>query len=149
VLPAVANRSGLRILSGVRLEDLDDGLVIEATDLELTARRLVREDVTVDAAGSVVVPAKALAKAVAAMAEPEIALESALNDGRGALDVRAGTRTVTLQGWATDDWPAAQRVAERWTAPGSDTCRGPSAQPWVEGSAVSLRSRKWWPDKSS
>jgi DNA polymerase III subunit beta len=112
VLPAVANRSGLPILSGVRLEASDDGLVIEATDLELTARRLVREDVTVDAAGSVVVPAKALAKAVAAMAEPEIALESALNDGRGALDVRAGTRTVTLQGWATDDWPAAPPVAE-------------------------------------
>ena len=42
VLPAVANRSGLPILSGVRLEASDDGLVIEATDLELTARRLVR-----------------------------------------------------------------------------------------------------------
>ena len=38
VLPAVANRSGLPILSGVRLEASDDGLVIEATDLELTAR---------------------------------------------------------------------------------------------------------------
>jgi hypothetical protein len=50
VLPAVANRSGLPILSGVRLEALDDGLVIEATDLELSARRLVRGDVAVDAA---------------------------------------------------------------------------------------------------
>jgi len=112
VLPAVTNRSGLPILSGVRLEATDNGLVIEATDLELTVRRLVREDVAVDAAGSVVVPAKALAKAVAAMAEPEIALESAPNDGRGSLDVRAGARTVTLQGWATDDWPAAPPVAE-------------------------------------
>jgi DNA polymerase III subunit beta len=112
VLPAVANRSGLPILSGVRLEATDDGLVIEATDLELTARRLVREDVAVDAAGSVVVPAKALAKAVAAMAEPEIALESALNDGRTDLDVRAGTRSLTLQGWPTDDWPSTPPVAE-------------------------------------
>ncbi|HYV00948.1 MAG TPA: DNA polymerase III subunit beta [Actinomycetota bacterium] len=111
VLPAVANRSGLPILSGVRLEASDDGLVIEATDLELTARRLVREAVAVDAAGSVVVPAKALAKAVAAMAEPEIALESAPNDGRADLDVRAGSRTVTLQGWATEDWPAGPQVA--------------------------------------
>lgn len=112
VLPAVANRSGLPILSGVRLEASNDGLVIEATDLELTARRVVREDVAVDAAGSVVVPAKALAKAVAAMAEPEIALESAPNEGRAGLDVRAGTRTVTLQGWATEDWPAVPREAE-------------------------------------
>jgi len=111
VLPAVANRAGLPILSGVRLEASDDGLVIEATDLELTAHRLVREDVTVDAAGSVVVPAKALAKAVAAMAEPEIELESVPNDGRTALDVRAGTRTVTLQGWAIEDWPAVPQAA--------------------------------------
>jgi DNA polymerase-3 subunit beta len=111
VLPAVANRSGLPILSGVRLEASDDGLV-EATDLELTARRLVRKGVAVDAAGSVVVPAKALAKAVAAMAEPEIALESAPNDGRAGLHVRTGTRTVTLQSWATEDWPALPPVAE-------------------------------------
>ncbi|MGH2658129.1 MAG: DNA polymerase III subunit beta [Actinomycetota bacterium] len=112
VLPAVATRPGLPILSGVRLEASEDGLVIEATDLELTARRVVRENVAIDAAGSVVVPAKALAKAVAAMAEPEIALESAPNDGRVDLDVRAGTRTVTLQGWATEDWPAVPPAAE-------------------------------------
>jgi DNA polymerase-3 subunit beta len=112
VLPAVATRPGLPILSGVRLEASEEGLVIEATDLELTVRRMVHDGVAVDAKGSIVVPAKALAKAVAAMAEPEIALESASNDGRANLDVRAGTRTVTLQGWATEDWPAIPRVAE-------------------------------------
>ena len=57
-------------------------MAIEATDLELTARRVVRGDVTVDGAGSVVVPAKALVKAVAAMTEPEIVLESDPSDGR-------------------------------------------------------------------
>ncbi len=112
VLPAIATRPGLPILSGVRLEASEEGLVIEATDLELAVRRVVHDGVAVDATGSVVVPAKALAKAVAAMAEPEIALESALNDGRANLDVRAGTRTVTLQGWATEDWPAIPPVAE-------------------------------------
>ena len=112
VLPAVATRPGLPILSGVRLEASDDGLVIEATDLELTVRRVVRDGVAVDATGSVVVPAKALAEAVTAMAEPEIALESTPNDGRADLDVRAGTRTVTLKGWATEDWPAVPEVAE-------------------------------------
>ena len=109
MLPAIATRSGLPMLSGVRLEVSDGVVSIEATDLELTARRVVRGDVTVDGAGSVVVPAKALVKAVAAMGGPEIVLESC--DGRAGLDVRAGTRTVTLQGWATDDWPAAPRVA--------------------------------------
>jgi DNA polymerase III subunit beta len=109
VLPAIANRSGLPMLSGVRLEVSEGEVSIEATDLELTARRVVRREVTVDGAGSVVVPAKALVKAVAAMGEPEIALESC--EGRAGLDVRAGTRTVTLQGWPSDDWPAAPRGA--------------------------------------
>ena len=97
------------MLSGVRLEASETGASIEATDLELTARRVVRSDVTVEGAGSVVVPGKALVKAVAAMGEPEIVLESC--DGRAGLDVRAGTRTVTLQGWPSDDWPAVPRVA--------------------------------------
>jgi len=109
VLPAVATRSGLPMLSGVRLEVSEGEVSIEATDLEFTTRRVVRSEVTVDGAGSVVVPAKALVKAVAAMGEPGVVLESC--DGRSGLDVRAGTRTVTLQGWPTDDWPAAPRVA--------------------------------------
>jgi DNA polymerase III subunit beta len=109
VLPAIATRSGLPMLSGVRLEASDGEVSIEGTDLELTARRVVRREVTVDGAGSVVVPGKALVKAVAAMGEPEIVLESC--DGRSGLDVRAGTRTVTLQGWPTDDWPAVPQLA--------------------------------------
>jgi DNA polymerase-3 subunit beta len=109
VLPAIATRSGLPMLSGVRLEVSEGEVSIEATDLELTARRAVRGAVTVDGAGSVVVPAKALVKAVAAMGESEIVLES--SDGRASLDVRAGTRTVTLQGWPIDDWPAVPRLA--------------------------------------
>jgi DNA polymerase III subunit beta len=109
VLPAIANRSGLPMLSGVRLEVSEGEVAIEATDLEFTARRVVRGEVTVDGAGSIVVPAKALAKAVAAMGEPEIVLESC--DGRAGLDVRAGSRTVTLQGWPTDDWPAVPQLA--------------------------------------
>jgi DNA polymerase III subunit beta len=109
MLPAIATRSGLPMLSGVRLEVSEGEVSIEATDLELTARRVVRSEVTVDGAGSVVVPAKALVKAVAAMGEPEVVLESC--DGRAGLDVRAARRTVTLQGWPTDDWPAVPQVA--------------------------------------
>ena len=111
VLPVTAARSGLPILSGVRLEASGSGVAIEATDLELTARRVVRGDVTVEGAGSLVVPAKALVKAVAAMSEPKVVLESHPSDGRAGLDVRAGTRTVRLQGWPTEDWPAVPRVA--------------------------------------
>ncbi len=106
VLPAVATRPGLSILSGVRLEASEGGLIIEATDLELTVRRVLRDGIEVHAAGSVVVPAKALAKAVSAMPDSRIELASVPTDGRADLDVRAGTRTVTLQAWATEDWPS-------------------------------------------
>ena len=41
VLPAIATRSGLPMLSGVRLEVSVGEVSIEATDLELTARLLV------------------------------------------------------------------------------------------------------------
>jgi hypothetical protein len=124
VLPAIATRSGLPILSGVRLEASESGVAIEATDLELTARRLVRGDVTVDGSGSIVVPAKALVKAVAAMGEPEIVLESC--DGRAGLDVRAGTRTVSLQGWPSEDWPGrlVPRLIARAGITGSATASG-------------------------
>src|SRR4029450_13594222 len=88
VLPAIATRSGLPMLSGVRLEVSEGEVSIEATDLELTARRVVRSKATDDEAGSVVLPAKALVKAVAAMGAPEVVLESC--DGRAGLDVRAG-----------------------------------------------------------
>jgi hypothetical protein len=53
------------------------------------------------------------------MAEPKFALKSATNEGRVCLDVRAGTRTVTLHGWSTEDWPAIRRLAEITPSPPS------------------------------
>ena len=46
------------------------------------------------------------------MSEPEIELESTPNEERANLHVRAGTRTLTLQGWTGEDWPAIPRVSE-------------------------------------
>jgi DNA polymerase-3 subunit beta len=98
LLPAVATRPGLPMLSGIRLDGSEDGLAIEATDLELTARRVVPDDVSVVGTGSVVAPAKALVKALAAMTEPRIELESDPSEARAEVHVRAGTRALTLQG---------------------------------------------------
>jgi len=126
VTPAVATRSGLPILSGVRLEASEDGLAIEATDLELTARRTV-SDVATQTGGVVVVPAKALAKAAASMSEPEVELESTPNEERATLHVRAGTRTLTLQGWAGEDWPAIPRLSEIATVASVDAAAAAEA----------------------
>jgi len=110
VLRAVATRPGLPILSGVRLEGSEGGLKVEATDLELTARRTV-SDATVENPGIVVVPAKALAKTLSSAGDQELELESS-NEDRPRLDVRAGARTVTLHAYATEDWPAIPMVGE-------------------------------------
>jgi DNA polymerase III subunit beta len=109
-LPAVATRPPLPILSGVRLGVSEDGLNVEATDLELTVRRAMPE-VAVAAPGIVVVPAKSLAKTIASAGDQDVELEST-DEGRPRLDVRAGARTVTLPGYAAEDWPAIPRVAE-------------------------------------
>jgi DNA polymerase-3 subunit beta len=111
LLPVVATRPGLPMLSGVRLDVSGEGVAVEATDLEITARRVVRDEVTVDAAGSVVAPAKALVKVFTAMTEPKIELESDPTQARADVRVQAGTRTVTLQGLAAEDWPAVARLA--------------------------------------
>jgi DNA polymerase-3 subunit beta len=62
--------------------------------------------------GSVVVPAKALAKMVAAMPRGEVGLESTSEHGHVRLRVSAGTRKVTLDGWAPDDWPGIREHSE-------------------------------------
>jgi DNA polymerase-3 subunit beta len=112
VLPAVSTRPGLPILAGVRFEATEAGLTVEATDLELAVRRAVDEDVTIERGGSIVAPAKALAKVAAAMPGEDVHLEAESNEERVRLRVSSGPRTVTLEGWPTDDWPSVPEASE-------------------------------------
>jgi DNA polymerase-3 subunit beta len=112
VLPAVPTRSGLPLLTGVRIQASEAAPALEATDLELSIRRLLGEEVSVHEPGSVVVPAKALAKAIQAIKGSELELEDAAEDGRARLHVRAGNRTITLDGYPSEDWPAIPNPSE-------------------------------------
>jgi DNA polymerase-3 subunit beta len=112
VLPAVPTRPGLPILTGVRLETGHGSLVLETTDMETAIRRPLSDGVSMDRPGSVVVPAKALAKTVAAMPTGDVGLESTSEHRRVRLRVSAGTRKVTLDGWAPDDWPGIPEHSE-------------------------------------
>jgi DNA polymerase-3 subunit beta len=93
------------------LEATEAGLTVEATDLELAVRRAVDQDVTIERGGSMVAPAKALAKAAAAMPGEDVHLEAESNE-RVRLRVASGPRTVTLEGWPTDDWPSVPEASE-------------------------------------
>jgi DNA polymerase-3 subunit beta len=110
VLPAVPNRPGLPILAGIKLEATEAALTFEATDLELAVFRALGEEVKIERGGSIVAPAKMLAKATAAMPGDDIHLEAQSNEER--LRVSSGPRTVTLEGWPTDDWPSVPEGSE-------------------------------------
>jgi DNA polymerase III beta subunit len=113
VLPAVPAHSGLPLLTGVRIDAADAAApALEATDLELSVRRVVSEGVSVQQPGSAVVPAKALAKAVQAVESTEVELEAVALDGRVRLQLHAGNRTVTLNGFPPEDWPATPQTSE-------------------------------------
>lgn len=112
VLPAVPARPGLPILTGIRLDTTTERLTLETTDLEVAITRSVSDDARVEREGSVVAPAKALAKAVAAMPGEEVSLESITDGERVLLVVSSGARSVTLDGWSSDDWPKAPDPSE-------------------------------------
>jgi DNA polymerase-3 subunit beta len=103
VLPATATRSAFLPLTGVRIQADEDGVLLEATDLEAAAQVKI-EGATVDKWGSVIVPAKPLAKALRVMGD-EVAVETVEVDGKTRVAVNAGSRTVTLETFPEEDYP--------------------------------------------
>jgi DNA polymerase-3 subunit beta len=112
VLPAVPTRPGLPVLAGVRIDAGGNLLSLKATDLELAVEEFVAKEVSVERPGAAVVPAKTLVKALQAMTEDEVTVESEEGEGRPRLDVRAGNRTVTLDAYPADDWPEFPSLTE-------------------------------------
>jgi DNA polymerase-3 subunit beta len=120
VLPAVPTRPGLPVLTGVRIDAGGKLLSLKATDLELAIEEFVAKEVSVESPGGSVVPAKTLLKALQAMSEDEVTLESKEGEGRPRLDVRAGNRTVTLDAYPVEDWPAFPSLTETTTVATAD-----------------------------
>jgi DNA polymerase-3 subunit beta len=103
VAPAVARRSTLPILGGVMIEASGSQIVFEATDLEASARATVKDEVNVLEKGCVVLPSKALVKAVSTMKGEEAELLA--DEGSHRATLRCGSRVVTLDGFDPADWP--------------------------------------------
>lgn len=104
VQPAVASRSSLPILGGIKLEAADRKITLEATDLEL-AIRLKAEAETSDGIGRTVVPAKSFIKAVKAIPVSTLTVEIHEEDDRRTVDVACEKRKVTIESFSADDWP--------------------------------------------
>lgn len=106
VAPAASPRATLPVLGGIRIEATKKtSLVLEATDLECAARHKLSTEIRVERPGTVVAPAKALAKAVRSMQGEELVLEREGEDVKPRLVVEAGTRRVALDSYPGDDFP--------------------------------------------
>ena len=112
VHPAVPTRPGVPVLGCVRIDASADGLSLRTTDLELTVERRITEGVSVRKHGSAAVPAKVLGKAVSVMPEENLTFESTGDDVRSGLDLRAGSRIVTLRAYSPEDWPAGRSESD-------------------------------------
>jgi DNA polymerase-3 subunit beta len=98
---AATSRTGtLPVLSGVRLDVVDDRLTVTGTDLELTIRLSVPVGGQHD--GSVVVPARLVADIVKAM--PSGAVEVSLGDDE--LSISAGRSQFSVRPLSLGDYPA-------------------------------------------
>src|SRR5262245_926444 len=103
--PAVSRRSTLPILSGMKLDALAERLTIDATDLEMAIATHITRDVRASEPGTIVAPAGAINKAVGALPDAQIEVESEENEGRTRLTLRCGSRKVAVQGFPAKDWP--------------------------------------------
>lgn len=104
VQPAVANRSTLPILGGIRLEAGDARIQLEATDLEF-AIRLEAPAETSEGHGQAVVPAKSFIKAVKALADSSVTVEIHEENDCRTVDVSCEKRKVAIESHSVDDWP--------------------------------------------
>lgn len=107
VAPAASSRATLPIL-GIRIDATKRGLVLEATDLEVAARRTLSGDIRVERPGTLVTPAKGLAKAVRSMEADQVVLEREGAEVKPRLIIAAGGRRVALDSFPSEDFPRSQ-----------------------------------------
>ncbi len=101
VLPAVAVKSTLPVLSHVQLTADDSGLWLAATNLEVGIK--TRIGAKVEQHGSVCLPAKLLAELIGGL--PNVPVSMALNDKSQVVSIRAGTFKAELHGIEADEFP--------------------------------------------
>ncbi len=104
VEPAVATRSTLPILAGVKLEAVAGRISLQATDLEF-AIRLQAGAETSEGHGRAVVPAKNLIKAVKAIAGSTVTVEFHDEEGRPSIEVACEKKRVRIESFPVEDWP--------------------------------------------
>lgn len=112
VMPAVATRSPLPVLSGVKIAQTGSGYALEATDLELAIRVEAPAKRNRKGFPASVVPAKALASAVKSIIGDDGKVDHLKRTGHPVLEVSSGQRKIAIDALPTSEWPEIAADAE-------------------------------------
>jgi len=101
VSKAVSSRTSIQVLSGVLLEATDDGIVLSATDMEISIRAPLAG--TVERSGSLVIPARIAADIARSLPVGEVSLEQP--PGETQMEIKAGGSVFNLHSLPATDFP--------------------------------------------
>jgi DNA polymerase-3 subunit beta len=98
---AVSSRTSIQVLSGVLVEATDEGIILSATDMEISLRAPLAG--RVDRPGSLVVPARIAADIARSLPVGEVILEQ--SPGETQMEIRAGGSVFDLHSLPATDFP--------------------------------------------
>ena len=101
VTRAVSSRSSIQVLSGVLLEAQPDGVLLSATDMEISLRCPL--EARVDEPGAAVIPARVVAEVARSLPVGEVHLTQ--ESGAGVVEIHGGTSVFQLRSLPAADFP--------------------------------------------
>jgi len=105
VINAVSNRNTLPILANILFESEKDGLILSATDLEVSIKCQIPADIV--SSGSVTIPAKRLSEIVRELPDQDITVAVGSNS---LITLTCGKSMFKLNGLPKDDYPVLPKV---------------------------------------
>jgi DNA polymerase-3 subunit beta len=104
----VSSRGSVQVLSGVLLQPTADGLLLAATDMELSLRTVM--PATVEGDSSLVVPGKLLVDLARLLPAPEVTI--AFRPEEGVAHVSSGSYSSKLNVFSAEDFPRLPTVEQ-------------------------------------
>ena len=117
VSKAISSKIVIPILSGIKIDARNDGLLVTASDSEMTIQRFIpkqsesnEELVQIEEKGSIILPAKVFAELLRKLPGKDVEIETT---AQFQAWIRAKSSEVQLLGYDPEDYPAINQVDDR------------------------------------
>jgi DNA polymerase III subunit beta len=117
VSKAISSKTVIPILSGIKIESRNDGIMLTASDSEITIQRFIpvlgeqeKRMATIEEKGSIVLPAKVFAELLRKMPGKDVEIET---NPQFQAWIRSGKSEVQLIGFDSEDYPIIPQVDDR------------------------------------